>query len=195
MRNSTSIISALLICFILSSCSSNHSGDVYFLHTAVFGKTETGKLQITAILEKLSSDDKKDNYFTVVENGKDIAEITGKISDTYKECYFATSEVYAFDSSLSSEDLKVIARAICDSNDYPSKSLAYYFNGTDTKSFCELIKSDDDMKKLLSELSDKKVNVIHFLCSIYNGTKTELPSLTIRDGRIKRTDNKIFNKR
>ena len=157
--------------FLLSSCAKNNS-DTYFIHACAFEKN--GDIYtVYAVSEKHGEKDSE--YKLISESGKSIDKATKKLKREYADCYFATSEIY-FISDNSYNILHEIAKEICASNTYPSKS-AVIFIEENAKDFLSKIKSEDDMKHILKLTRKKSTNAVKLFSRHLGGKAVMLPSM------------------
>lgn len=172
MKSITKIIPVIILSFILSSCSAHDYRETYFIHVVGFETTDN-EFSVHAVCEKL---DKKDNgYFLVTRKGNSIKEATKKLMNDYRDCYFATAEIYVIPENHEKSLLTKLASEICDSNIYPTKSHIVRAKGS-MKSLLDKIKSEKDLK-VINRFSEKnKTNAVKFF-SYYMSQKSIEPLL------------------
>lgn len=151
MKTKCFIILLIFLCSMLSSCSSNHDENVIFIHGVLFGRSaEEQMYDITFICENLDTETEKGNYYCFSFECDDLKTIPENLEHGGNKYYFATTELYIFDESLSENSLFELALFLCDSNKFPISSYALQLYGADSKSFCEKVKSKEDFEKMLS---------------------------------------------
>ena len=168
------IISFLIISSILiSSCTAHNYKETYFVHAVGFEKSDD-EYKIHAVCEKL--EDQEKNYFVVTKSGNTINQATKELIREYSDCYFATAEIYIIPNENKQSLIPHLAKEICDSNVYPSKS---FIISTDEniKYFLSRVKSEEDLKKIGKLTRNNKTNAIKYF-SLFLAEKTiEIPSL------------------
>ena len=86
-----SIFFILISCLLISSCTSTQNQDTYFIHAVGFD-FDGLNFTVHAVCEKQG--EKKSDYFVISQSEKTINKATKKLTDKYKECYFATAQLY-----------------------------------------------------------------------------------------------------
>lgn len=161
-------------CIFLTSCSSSSDGDTYFIHASAFENTQDG-YKIVVLCEKSGE---KDKYFTASAYGKSLENAAKKLMKRYKDCYFATCEIYFFNENADENLICHAAKEICDSNFFPTKSNISGISSADNMAFLKTIKDEDDLKRIKNyELSDA-VNTVKFFASVVSGCRISIPAFT-----------------
>ncbi len=186
------LISSFSICIILAGCSTSDN-ETYFVHGIGFDK-ENDEYIIYAILEMAGNN--KDGYFTISEKAKNIENATKAITDKYNDCYFATSEFYFIKENASDELISKIAKEICDSNIYPSKSKVIAVSDYDLKEFMESVNDEDDIRKISKLTVKSQANAVRFFSMFTSNKKVSIPSLKIgSDGKFQKAKKIQYFKR
>ena len=171
------------ISIILCSCTFDISTDTYFIHAIGFDK-ENDEYVLLSVCEKFEKDN--EDYFLIRQKGKDIEEAIGKTCDEYKNCYFATVKYYFIPSECDDTLIKDMAKEVCDSNNFPSKSHICMVSGQSTEGFMSQIKNGDDIKIIQKALDGKTVNTVKFLSHYTSGKASVISVLSLDgDGQIK----------
>lgn len=187
MKNTILLVLFALLFIFLTSCSIHDYSDTYFIHAVGFEKTDD-KYKIHAVCEKLQ--EKEDDYFVVTKDGDSIIEATNKLMNDYRDCYFATAELYFIQSDSDSDLINHLAEEICDSNIYPSKSFILGTKGN-LRYFLTRIKSKDDLKEISKLTEKKKTNAVKYFAHFMSGKDINLIQLSINNnGKITVTDTK-----
>ncbi len=176
----------------LCSCSSNHSKDVYFIHTLSFSENGNDGITLSAVMEKQSTG-KDEKYFVGNAEGKDLDEAVEKMTDKYHECYFATNEIYIIPENADSDFLRMLTK-ICENPHLPSSPHVICVKDGDEQIILESIKEEKHLKKLLKQASGHKVSMVHLLagCMSY-GKSIELPIITLdNEGKPKALDKRAY---
>jgi len=169
------LISSFLLCIFFAGCSTSNN-ETYFVHGIGFDK-ENDEYIIYAILEKAGNG--KDNYFTATQKGKSIENAAKSITHKYNDCYFATSEFYFIKENASDELISDIAKEICDSNIYPSKSKIACIVDYDFEKLLSSVKSENDIKKIAKLTENSQTNAVRFFSMFTSDKKVSIPSLKI----------------
>ena len=184
MRKKLTVISFCIFSVLfMSSCSANHTKDVYFIHAVSIVPKDDG-IYFYAVAQKQSKK-QDEKYFVASGYGKNLKEATEKMSDKYSECYFATNEIYILPSYIDKDFFKELVH-ICENPFLPSSSRVVLSEEDDTKELLESIENEDELKKLLKETSEHNVSFTHFLgCSMSDTKQTELCVIrSDSDGKI-----------
>jgi hypothetical protein len=180
MKKAYFLFVVLLTATIFSSCAKKQA-DTYFIHAISFEEKD-GIYTIHALSEKHSDENEK--YRVISQSGSSPEQAAGKLGDKYKDCYFATSETYFFDSDVL-PFITTIAKQICTSNIYPSKSNIVYVEGN-SKELMEKISDEHALKKVLKLCEGNRTNAVKFFSHHLSGKETSLPSVALDEkGRFK----------
>ena len=121
-----------------------------------------------------------EDYLVISQSAKTISDAAQKLKVKYRDCYFATTEVY-FISEESVRHIDSIAKEICQSNTYPSKSQIIYTD-TDAKVLLELIKTEEDLNRVLRLSESKSTNAVKLFSRYLGKSSVLLPSFGIEKG-------------
>lgn len=174
---------------LLTSCSANHSKDVYFIHAASFVRENDG-IAIYAAAQKTDKND-EGKYFVASSDGKTVKDAVKKLSDKYSECYFATNEILIFKKDdISDEEFLDGLSYICENPFVPCVSRVAITEREDVTKIIESIENEDDLKKLLKETEKSKLAFVSFLGTALSESQTEkVPVLSVgKDGKVKADD-------
>ncbi len=147
MRKVSIILIASALLLILCSCAKTRETGTFFVHSAGF-ESEEEDIRLTVILEEHGKE--KDGYFTASFTAPSIADAAKKLMNKYKDCYFATCDLYFIPLDADSDMLLSIAKDICDSNIYPTTGEIICITEKDMQRFMKNIKGTDDIKKIKS---------------------------------------------
>ena len=164
------------ICLILTCCTSNTGIDTYFIHAAAFDK-KGNEYTVTALCEKAG--EKEVNYFTATASGKSTEDAAKKLQSRYRDCYFATSDVYIIKDNADEKLIYNLAKEICGGNIYSSKSSIICVTDANLYAFMESIENEDDLKQLRKIYEKRKVNAVKFFSEFISGSEIFLPALTL----------------
>ena len=175
---------------IMTSCSTNHSKDVYFIHAASFIRENDGITMYAAAQKQQEKNE--DKYFLASASGKNIKDAVEKMSDKYSECYFATNEVFVFgkDDISDGEFLKELSY-ICENPFVPSVSRVTVSEKDDVKKILKSIEKEDDLKKLLKKTDKNKLAFAGFVGTALSQTENKkIPLVALdKDGKPKVIDS------
>ena len=190
------LFTTLFICTIyiilLSSCSSNHSKDVYFIHASAIAR-ENDEISLYCVAQKLGKKD-EEKYFVASSKGKNTKDAIEKMSRKYSECYFATNEIFILPEDMDISFLKDISH-ICENPFVPSTSRVLLAKNEDLLLFAEKVKNEDDLKKLLKKTEKNKVGFIHFLACCLSDNKSIKVEIIQEDdnGNLSASRHKTFH--
>ena len=191
-----------LIVFFMSllsfgGCTKNTREDVYFIHAVAFDE-ENDNLRLWTVIEKQIGKDNGENdgdFFVSSSTGKTLSECEKDLQKKFGNSYFAASELYLFSEQLSPEKLLHITEEICNSSTLPSKSRAVYLTSVGVIEFLGSLKTQDDLKKVLSKSDAKKHSFIRFSKSVNDkGTSIQIPSFSLKsEGNAEFTGLRSFD--
>lgn len=192
------IFTALFLCVIfssiMSSCSSNHSKDVYFIHACAISR-ETNGISLYCVAQKLGEQE-DEKYFVATSKGKNTKDAVEELSRKYSECYFATNEIFVLSQDIDSSFLQDISH-ICENPFVPSTSRVLLAKNADLLLFAEKVKNEDDLKKLLKKTEKNKVIFTHFLACCMSDNKSINIDIIQQDnkGNMSTSQQKTFHGR
>lgn len=189
MKKALTILILLLIP-IFCSCT-NKEKETFFVHAIGFEGSDDG-VKITAVLENLSKN--KKDFFTAESSGSSINKAAEKLSEKYRDCYFATCDLYFLDFNAKSSTVETIAKDICDSNIFPTTNTILCIKDTSLKGFLDEIKSGEDTKQIKEKVSKNKVNTAAFFAHFYSGKSTSLDTLAYVEDSFEKVGKTKFSK-
>lgn len=181
------IIILLLLPLLLSSCASK-SFDTFFIHAALLESSQNGA-KISVICEKSAAKDKE--FLVLSQEGKTIEDATKALMQKNRECYFATCKVVMIKSREQESFLSQMAKELCDSNIFPTKSDII---AIENESFLSNVKNHDSIKQI-SELNKKdRTNTVSFFARFMSGKKLKLAKFQeSSDGKIQLKESVVYN--
>lgn len=188
MKKALILLFSLIIIYTLSSCNSTSQKDTYFIHAAGFEDGKNG-ITVTFLLEKHGKDNE---YFASAYSATSIRDAAQKVKSEYKECYFATCDLYFIASSISHDTICTIAKSICDSNIYPTTGDILCVSSDSVQSFMKGIKNEQFIKTIKSDSEKSKVNIVSFLADYYSGKPVTTDSFSIKDEKVKKGAKATF---
>ena len=177
---------SILLCISFCGCTSNYSKDVHFIHAVCLEKdTKSNSYKILCVCEKQSKDSKNnsenaDAYFIAQQNADSFENALQKLTKKYSNSYFASNTLYLIPDRTDSQTIFKMGIFLSQSNILPTKTDVVLIKDTSAYELLKNIKDEQDIKKILKLTSNKKTNVIRFLCD-YKKTSSKVHRLTLSD--------------
>lgn len=156
----------LLLCLLLTSCSSNHDENVIFIHGASFYKNENDSYDVYFICENLESEGRENKYFCLSLNKDNFNKSIFGLEKSGKKYYFATCEIYFFDEELPNESLYEIALSLCQSNKFPLSATSLLVKNWNKEIFSNNIRNEKNFKEILDFSKTESESICDFFKEI-----------------------------
>lgn len=175
----------------LCSCSSGNQQETFFVHSAVF-ESNKDDVRITFLLEKHGKE--KNGYFTASSSAESIKDAAEKITAKYKDCYFATCDLYFISLSTTPDTISTIAKEICDSNIFPTTGSILCISSESAQSFMSNINNAESIKNIKNDTTKNRVNIASFFARYYSEKPVTIDAFDVKDDKISKIGNATFSR-
>ena len=172
----------------LCCCVATQQKKTYFVHSAGF-ETKGKDIRLTVLLEEHGK--QKDDFFTKSFTSSSITAAAKELMTDYKDCYFATCDLYLISIDVKQNTISSIAKEICDSNIFPTTGNIICTAGGDLQGILASLKNSDKISQLKSNIKDS-INVVRFFAAFSSGTAVSADAFKMEDDEATRIGKATF---